>query len=269
MATLQNVTIDSTSHVQLPTGTTAQRPGSPETGQSRWNTSLNVLEIYNGTYWDYQPSFTRDGLVLYLDAAEPSSYPGSGTTWTDLSGQGNHGTLTNGPTFVSGTAGGVIQFDGSDDKIDTNGPNLSTSNYTVVCGTRYSGATRGRIVSAKSNNFLLGHWSNQAKKFYSGGWVSSSGGGPSDTEWRIYAGVGSYTGDTYSYYINGLRHAGPNTSGSLGPNAFGLGRYALGNSGSGSEFSTGQISFLLAYNRSLSSHEIQVIFRAFRGRFSI
>jgi hypothetical protein len=41
----------------------------------------------------YNPRTITDGLVLCLDAANPKSYPGSGTTWTDLSGNGNNGTL--------------------------------------------------------------------------------------------------------------------------------------------------------------------------------
>jgi len=61
------------------------------------------------------PKITTDGLVLYLDAANPKSYPGTGTTWSDLSGNGNNGTLTNGPTFDSSNKGGVV-FDGIDDK---------------------------------------------------------------------------------------------------------------------------------------------------------
>ena len=60
------------------------------------------------------PNIVTDGLVLHLDAANTKSYPGSGTTWNDLSGNGNNGTLTNGPTFSS-TNGGSIVFDGVDD----------------------------------------------------------------------------------------------------------------------------------------------------------
>jgi hypothetical protein len=47
------------------------------------------------------PKIVTDGLILALDAASPRSYPGTGTTWYDLSGQGNNGTLVNGPTFSS------------------------------------------------------------------------------------------------------------------------------------------------------------------------
>lgn len=54
------------------------------------------------------PHLVTDGLVLALDAANPLSYPGSGTTWRDLSGNGNNGTLVNGPTFDIGN--GVVLY---------------------------------------------------------------------------------------------------------------------------------------------------------------
>ena len=60
------------------------------------------------------PSIVTDGLVLALDAANHKSYPGSGTVWRDLSGNGNNGTLTNGPTYLTNN-GGVFLFDGTDD----------------------------------------------------------------------------------------------------------------------------------------------------------
>ena len=58
-------------------------------------------------------SIVTDGLVFYVDAGNEDSYPGSGTTWSDLIG-GNDGTLYNTPTF--GTAnGGYIEFDGTNE----------------------------------------------------------------------------------------------------------------------------------------------------------
>ena len=54
----------------------------------------------------------QDGLVLSLDAADRNSYPGSGTTWTDLSGNSNSGSLVNGPTFNSTNGGGIV-FNGT------------------------------------------------------------------------------------------------------------------------------------------------------------
>lgn len=67
----------------------------------------------------YSPKIVTDGLVLALDAANPKSYPGSGTNWNDLSGNGNNGTLVNGPIFDSSNLGS-ISFDGVDDRIETN-----------------------------------------------------------------------------------------------------------------------------------------------------
>jgi len=80
---------------------------------------LNHASAYNIKYMATQYAngkIVTDGLVLALNAADKNSYPGSGTTWTDISGNRNNGTLTNGPTFNSGN-GGHIQFDGADDYV--------------------------------------------------------------------------------------------------------------------------------------------------------
>jgi hypothetical protein len=74
----------------------------------------------------HSPRIITDGLVLCLDAGNPKSYPGSGTTWTDLSGRGNNGTL-NGATY-SGSNGGNISFDGTDDYAT-----VSAFTYTPYC----------------------------------------------------------------------------------------------------------------------------------------
>lgn len=78
----------------------------------------------------YNTSIVRDGLVLHLDAANPKSYPGSGTVWKDLSGNGKNGTLVNGPTISSG----ALMMDGVDDIVTiTAWPNTSSTTgfYTV------------------------------------------------------------------------------------------------------------------------------------------
>ena len=61
------------------------------------------------------PNIVTDGLVLYLDAANVKSYPGSGTVWRDIVGT-NNGTLINGPTFDSGNGGSIV-FDGVNDYV--------------------------------------------------------------------------------------------------------------------------------------------------------
>ena len=78
---------------------------------------------------DSSIDIARGNIALHLDAANPLSYPGTGTTWTDLSGNARNGTLTNGPTFTAdlGGTGGYITTDGVDDLI-TVGQNF---NYTT------------------------------------------------------------------------------------------------------------------------------------------
>jgi hypothetical protein len=75
--------------------------------------------------FNYSPKIVTDGLVLALDAANTKSYPGSGTTWNDLSRGGNNGTLTNGPTFNSANGGSIV-FDGVNDYANINNTLLST-----------------------------------------------------------------------------------------------------------------------------------------------
>jgi hypothetical protein len=60
------------------------------------------------------PKIVTDGLVLYLDAANPKSYVSGSTTWNDLSGYGNHTTLYNGPIYTNENNGAII-FDGVND----------------------------------------------------------------------------------------------------------------------------------------------------------
>lgn len=61
------------------------------------------------------PSIVTDNLFMHLDASNSSSYPGSGSTWTDLTENGNDGTIS-GATWSS-TDGGIFDFDGSNDTV--------------------------------------------------------------------------------------------------------------------------------------------------------
>ena len=83
------------------------------------------------------PKIVTDGLVLYLDAANKRSYPGSGTDWLDLSGNGNNASPRNGPTYDTGSLGS-ISFDGIDDYF-------------------YAGTSTGSLRQI-SNNFCYDHW---------------------------------------------------------------------------------------------------------------
>jgi hypothetical protein len=112
-----------------------------------WNGRIALTRIYNRQLSssevlnNYQATFPRflgknivmNGLVNYLDAGYNVSYPGTGTTWNNISGvSGGTGTLTNGPTY-STDGGGSIVFDGVDDIINiTDNPSLDISNNISI-----------------------------------------------------------------------------------------------------------------------------------------
>jgi hypothetical protein len=70
----------------------------------------HVLESYNNTV-----SLFTTGITVHLDASNPTSYSGSGTTWYDLSGNGLNAELQNGVLWSS-EDGGVMTFDGANDQ---------------------------------------------------------------------------------------------------------------------------------------------------------
>ena len=85
----------------------------------------------------------QDGLVLALDAADRNSYPGSGTAWTDMSGNNNNGTLVNGPTFSTSNNGALV-LDGTNDSLSY--PTITFTNQP------YSLELFGKITSTIDTN---------------------------------------------------------------------------------------------------------------------
>ena len=79
------------------------------------------------------PNIVTDGLILHLDAANTQSYPGSGTSWTDISGKNNSPTLINGPTFNSDNMGSIV-LDGTNDMVEFSPDGTITSNTVVLSG---------------------------------------------------------------------------------------------------------------------------------------
>ena len=108
----------------------------------------------------YGPKIITDGLVLCLDAANTKSYLGTGTTWNDLSGNNNNGTLTNGPTFSSNNGGSIV-FDGTNDRVATTSPfgdidwaTTAWSCCSFANFTEYGDRTLVNLNSATSSNYV-------------------------------------------------------------------------------------------------------------------
>jgi hypothetical protein len=133
------------------------------------------------------PTIVTSGLVLNLDASNASSYAGSGTSWFDLSGNNNNGTLTNGPTFNSANGGSIV-FDGSDDYVNLgNAPSIKmgTGDFTISTWvkilTQTGTATFKGIISSKQAGAASAgygfYWNNSVNKF-----LWSTGNGSSSSE---------------------------------------------------------------------------------------
>ena len=97
------------------------------------------------------PNAITNGLVLHLDASNPRSYPGAGTTWFDVSGNGNNGTLTNMSVpacYVKTYGGRALDFDGMNDYVATG----ATSGWGISGSTTGEGQTFTVSVNSTSSN---------------------------------------------------------------------------------------------------------------------
>jgi hypothetical protein len=101
----------------------------------------------------YSPQIVTSGLVLALDAANKVSYPGTGTTWYDLSGNANTSTLINGPTFNGGN-GGNFSFNGTNQYADCGNVLASLTNLTLECFVKFGtqSALYGGVISKTLSN---------------------------------------------------------------------------------------------------------------------
>jgi hypothetical protein len=281
MATLKNTVIDTTGALQLPVGTTAQRP-TASAGHMRYNSTFKTVETYTGTRWEYMPDIVRTGLVLNLDAGEPSSYPGSGTTWTDLSGNGNNATLVNTPTYSSSN-GGNLAFDGVDDYgyIDYSASLAPTSEISGGGWIYYSdwNTSQGNIFSKlQSSGYALQHSSFVPQVYLLvrlGGAFRSSAFSKSlmNSGWNHI--FGTFDGRYIRMYLNGNAVGTPYDYGSVTTiqysvnNNLAIGVDAAGGSSNSVEGTktNATISNLQIYNRALTASEIQQNYQALKGRF--
>jgi hypothetical protein len=216
----------------------------------------------------YNTSIVRNGLVLHLDAANKKSYPGSGTTWTDLSGNGNHGTLTNGPTFDSGNNGSIV-FDGIDDYVNcATGVQLS-NDFTITVW--HKNVNTGFLVdqgNIGTDPTGCLEYTNRGLTlaFNNSETVTATGSFSNTSSWN--QATCSFASGSANFYINGVFDSTKTTTtASFSPNGniLKIGRRAF----STSSILSGSISIVKIYNRVLTAAEIQQNFNALRGRYGI
>jgi hypothetical protein len=230
------------------------------------------------------PNIIEDGLVLYLDAGNRKSYPGSGTTWFDKSGRGNNGTLINGPTFDTGSLGSVV-FDGTNDYVNCgNNSSISFGQSTsftieITFNTPNYAQTLGTLIARRSSD---GSTFTDYMAFYENSlFTFGIGAANSPNSWTsvsdfnvnnqimVFTGVVSSTGAQSGQkimYKNGVELSNltysVKTISTTNPTY--IGKY----NGDGAYFD-GNIFNTRIYNRALTPQEILQNYNATKGRFNL
>jgi hypothetical protein len=231
----------------------------------------------------YNPRIITDGLVMCLDAGNRKSYPGSGTTWADISGGGNTGTLTNGPTYSSANGGSIV-FDGTNDyeTLPTNLLVHHTGNpftFSIWFKTLSTGIILGQQNTSTPNSatgYVPAIYVGTDGKLYTscfwGGAVSNQSISPvavDDGNW--YNITVTFSSGSQISYLNGVSYATlAKTQTSYSSTYY----YFLG-SGSGSSWTNfpaspyfnGSISNALYYTKALTAAEIRQNYNALKPRY--
>ena len=213
------------------------------------------------------PEIAESGLVLALDAGNLKSYPTTGTTWTDLSGRGNTGTLTNGPTYSSANGGSLV-FDGVDDRVDVLNPGISQT-FTVSAWVNCSNVASSNNIVSKNGPYFM-RIVNSKVRFNVltsvGSWLFQNGTTTlSNNIWYNFS--MTYDSSFFKGYINSNLEFNTAKTGSISTNnGLHIGYTPAAGEQAGFNGNIAQVSI---YNRALTAQEIQQNFNATRSRFSI
>jgi hypothetical protein len=216
--------------------------------------------------------------VLYLDAGNPLSYPGSGSTWTDLIG-GKTFNLINGPTYTSGN-GGRIQFvpsSGQYAQCSTSLPSLNT--WSVGVWHYYTGQNTGtspcivtEIFTGGYINYIIGNGSDTSPDlqtgFWAPGWILTNNGYTLAANNWYYI-VGTYDGNTLSLYVNNTLVE--STSGLVyTPQSSNSGIFLMSRwDNQPNELWGGYLSTVGIYDKSLTSTQISSIWNSEKSRYGL
>ena len=218
------------------------------------------------------PNIIQSGLVLSLDAGNVRSYPGSGTTWFDASGNGNHATFQNGPIFSS-DGKGSIEFDGTDDGLSGPKPTLSAVTLEYYC--KLTGnSTGGYPHLVMSGNTFIGFIGNTSSARFR---ISiNPGAGYSEitsdllnpsTKFNLYS--MTYDGTTVRMFVNGVQQASTMNIASTFYLMTGTAYQLSATSTPSYDKAPNRMASFRMYNRALSASEILQNFNMTKTRFGL
>ena len=245
-----------------------------------YNKSLSGTEVLRN-YQSVLPrllgeNIVTDGLVSYYDAGYYTSYPTTGTTWYDVGGYGNSGTLTNGPTFNSDNGGSFV-FDGIDDRVATNYSASSFTNTTQIVWYKWNGVNQLKVLTYFGNSgsngfgFLINDGTNgpnvgnRVSVLYGGSLYNAINSGTLyaqlvSNQWTHLSITRDST--TTRLYQNGTFLGSTTTTPTLTSNYnFTYGAESVG--------AAGNVSIMSFYNRALSATEVLQNYNAQKSRYGL
>lgn len=221
-------------------------------------------------------SVVTDGLVLYLDAANYKSYPGSGTAWSDLTINNNNGTLTNGPTFSSANGGSIV-FDGVDDYVSGSSFTPNFTNKTLSAWVKLNSVSQqgGGVINIQSDSgtifdAIVYNETNSGWGFGSNSFLRTTWSGVKETSTNNWVNIlATYQNNNYNLYRNGVVIL--NTTSYLAYNFNFSSKSLLGyrHTGGTGAFLSANISNAQIYNRALSAGEVLQNYNALKRRFNL
>ena len=228
--------------------------------------------LNNNGYWTSYSSVVTTGLKVYLDALNPASYPGSGTTWYDLSGNGNDVSMQNsgsitwspGPTGYFSTVGNGWFNRTSASNVPT-GNSPYTLSAWVQLGSSWNGngfMSIGPFGNGNEANAFRAGSTNQLLNYWWGNDLSVNISVSPTNGW--FNAVAKYDGTTRSIWVNGVL-AGSDTP--VGHNVTSSDIQI--SKTAGNEYLQGNIAQALIYNVALSGSEILANFNASKSRFGL
>ncbi len=242
-----------------------------------YNRALSAQEVkqnYDATKGRYisPENIVTNGLILSIDPSKTNSYSGVGNTIYDLSGFGNTGTLTNGPTF-SGLNGGAIVFDGSNDYIEV--PSISSISGDFTVGVWFYTTATPTVYYSRLVDFDFGNgfWLGRNGNTNTWGGGIKEGSLPygiylpfTNGEWHYLVSIRS--GSTHILYGDGITSTIYNTvtSGNLSS----AGKILIAREyNNDTSFFNGRIAQVQIYNRALTQQEVLQNYNATKSRFGL
>jgi hypothetical protein len=216
------------------------------------------------TRYNYTGGIVTNGLVLNLDAAKLDSYPGTGTTWYDISGNNNNGTLTNGPTFSGIGKQASIVFDGTNDYVNVP-PVILNTPWSLCTTVKASNSGFPALYSQDglylwvgvTPNLAIGVHTNFAARV-------DTPAGSFNLNQVYFVGISS-SPSSLTVYINDTKYS---LTPGANPTAASIASIASYSSRT-KDFLGGRIYNFSMYNRALTDTEITQNFNALRGRYGI